>query len=555
MIDILFVTYNSERWLHDCVSSLAQSDYDLKKVGLYFADNCSRDRTVETLREIQKKYEGVFSEIAVRQMENNVGFGGGNNAAARMGHGEFVFCLNTDTTVYPDTLSQIEEEIRKSSEKVGLWELRQLPYEHPKHYDPVTRETSWSSGACFVMRRSLFEKIGGFDEQIFMYGEDVDLSWRVRAEGFICKYIPKAAVNHYSYQSAGEVKPTQYVYSILNNRLLRCKFGDRKQLAWWNLHFMSIMSKRTPIQHGHRLLLKALKNNLPKYRNARRWHAANQEKLEGKTFSFLGWDYECVRDGAFYKSERSDGKKKVSILVRTCGRPDVLRETLISIREQTYPNIEVVIVEDGPDVSRRMIESEFADLDIRYRATGEKKGRCVVGNLAMQMATGDYFNFLDDDDVFYADHVETLMTELERNPEYKIAYAYGFETPIRVLSQSPYRYEVSGYRQTVHFQFNRDELLIHNLFPIQAVMFSRGVYEELGGLNEELDVLEDWNLWVKYSTKHDFLCVEKTTSIYRVPMQRNVSESRQRELDEAYQHVKKIHEGYVFQKLPEHERE
>ena len=94
-------------------------------------------------------------------------------------------------------------------------------------------------------------------------------------------------------------------------------------------------------------------------------------------------DYERRRYVDFWKAERPLTEKKVSVIVRTCNRPAVLRETLISIREQTYPKIEVVIVEDGQDLSRQMIESEFSDLNILYQPTVEKVGRCKTGNIGV----------------------------------------------------------------------------------------------------------------------------------------------------------------------------
>ena len=69
--------------------------------------------------------------------------------------------------------------------------MRQIPYEHPKAYDPVTLDTPWVSGAATLFRREAFEAVGGFDDAIFMYGEDVDLSWRLRARG-LAPHLPAA---------------------------------------------------------------------------------------------------------------------------------------------------------------------------------------------------------------------------------------------------------------------------------------------------------------------------------------------------------------------------
>lgn len=546
MLDIIFVTYNSEQWLNDCVASIAASDYDLKQVTLNFCDNASTDGTLRRLNALKAKYETTFGAFRISEQKQNLGFGGGNNQAASLGTGELIFCLNTDTTLYPDTLREIANEVARSDEQVGLWELRQFPYEHPKFYDPLTRETSWSSGACFVMRRSAWEKLGGFDEHIFMYGEDVDLSWRARAEGYKLIYTPKAVVNHYCYRSAGEVKPTQYLYSLINNLYLRCKFGNEADVQAWHTAIEPILAGPEPFPGAHQKLREIEVKEEANRQFALEWHKANAAKLEGKEFHFYGWDYEVIRDGAFFENERPKGNKKVSVIVRTCGRPATLRETLVSLRWQTYPNMEIVVVEDGEARSEAMLKAEFSDLPIVYRATGNKVGRSAAGNLGMTIATGDYLNFLDDDDLFYADHLETLVMELERHPDMKLAFSLAFDTPIRVLSRDPYEYELTIYNGSLKKTFNRLELLHHNLFPIQAVMFHKAVFEELGGLDEHMDALEDWDLWVRYATRYPFHTVWKTTSVYRVPADRSIDSKRQKELDDALATVRKKHEGYTL---------
>jgi GT2 family glycosyltransferase len=76
-------------------------------------------------------------------------------------------------------------------------DARQVPFEHPKDYDPVTGDTSWSSGACSMTQRTAFERIGGFDhETFFMYCDDVDYSWRLRLRGYRAVYAPSAALFH-----------------------------------------------------------------------------------------------------------------------------------------------------------------------------------------------------------------------------------------------------------------------------------------------------------------------------------------------------------------------
>jgi hypothetical protein len=89
---------------------------------------------------------------------------------------------------------------------------------------------------------------------------------------------------------------------------------------------------------------------------------------------------------------------------------------------------------------------------------------------------------------------------------------------------------------TVHRQpFDRLKLWHHNYLPIQAVLFHRDLYREHGGFAEDMDQLEDWNLWTRYTLDAQFVMVEKTTSKYRVPASAKEGAARQKLLDAAYQ--------------------
>ncbi|MDR3617296.1 MAG: glycosyltransferase [Candidatus Obscuribacterales bacterium] len=80
--------------------------------------------------------------------------------------------------------------------KDALLEARQFPEEHPKPYSIATGETPWATGACLAIPRKMYETIGGFDENLFLYGEDVDLSWRAQAAGFAIKLVHDAIFVH-----------------------------------------------------------------------------------------------------------------------------------------------------------------------------------------------------------------------------------------------------------------------------------------------------------------------------------------------------------------------
>lgn len=220
----------------------------------------------------------------------------------------------------------------------------------------------------------------------------------------------------------------------------------------------------------------------------------------------------------------------VSIIIRTCQRPHVLRRALDSIRKQEYQNIQVVIVEDGENVSEEIIRREYSDLNYLYQATKVKVGRCVAGNKAMEMATGEYFNFLDDDDELFPMHVKILLRELVMQRNKLATYSVAEEHQIDIMPKEPY--DVKVRKKSIRYKqpFNRMLLYTFNYLPIQSVMFHRSLYEELGGFDERLEALEDWDLWVRYSTYTDFHYVNEVTSCYCIPHKVKIKKARKEDM-------------------------
>ncbi len=515
-IDVSVVTYDSARWLPALVESLLAQTTGTAHVALLVRDNASRDGTPELLDRLTTRLASRFLRVEVDAGDANLGFGAGHNRNAARGRAPLLLVLNPDAELEPDALACLAEEVEPSGDDVAAFELRQVPYEHPKVYDPRTGETGWCSGAALLLRRSAFDAVGGFDERIFLYGEDVDLSFRLRDAGYRLRYAPRAVVRHHTYAAPGQVKPQQWLGSTLANLYLRVRFGTWRQVAAGVARYVVLFFRPTRFPGQRAGLLRNLTRfirDVPYFRRGRR--------ARRLVPAFNGWDYGPMREGAFYPVRPSSSRTAtplVSVLVRTAGRPAVLREALLSVARQTYPAVEVVVVEDGPPAAEPMVRGEFAGLRLVYRATGSRAGRCAAGNLALSLATGEYLTFLDDDDLLYADHVEVLLDAL-RTAGTRVAYALAVEVPTAVESIDPFRYvEREADAQVVHRQpFSRALLWHHNYMPIQSVLFHRSLYEELGGFDETLENLEDWNLWTRYSLAHDFAYVPKTTSRYRVP--------------------------------------
>jgi len=138
--------------------------------------------------------------------------------------------------------------------------------------------------------------------------------------------------------------------------------------------------------------------------------------------------------------------------------------------------------------------------------------------------------------VFFADHVEVLMDAVD-GARAEGAYALAWETLTEIKDNERADYVEIAHLTRFRQAFNRLTLWHHNFMPIQAVLFHRDLYARYGGFAEDMDQLEDWNLWTRYTLEDDFVFVEKTTSKYRVPAGAFEYAGRQERLDRAYQNA------------------
>ena len=111
-----------------------------------------------------------------------------------------------------------------------LLEARQFPSEHPKPYDPATGSTSWASGCCIALSRRVFDAVGNVDPRFWLYLEDVDYSWRVRAAGIPVRLVPDALFAHDVTGRTADASARRHM--LLAGRILGRKWGNERFLRW-----------------------------------------------------------------------------------------------------------------------------------------------------------------------------------------------------------------------------------------------------------------------------------------------------------------------------------
>jgi len=152
--------------------------------------------TDSILGQIKDSYSDIF-DFNYHFFGFNSGTSKGHNILNEKCTADFTLLMNPDIVVTADFFIEIIRPFQDTQLEVGITEGKQIPIEHPKAFDFETRETSWASGACSVIRTRLFRELGGYDENsFFLYCDDVDLSWRVRMAGYKIIYCPTAPIYH-----------------------------------------------------------------------------------------------------------------------------------------------------------------------------------------------------------------------------------------------------------------------------------------------------------------------------------------------------------------------
>ena len=234
-VSVIIVNYNTKELTKNTIQSVINKtqgiDYDIIVV-----DNNSQDGSVEELKNTFQ------NKITIIESKQNLGFGRANNLAIKQVKGKYVFLLNSDTELINNSI-KIFYEYMEQNEQVGLccgnlYNKKNIPQESCdmhlykntvfsyffwrlfgicKHifymkkvmdfnYSNKVQNVAWCLGADMFIRKNILEKIGLFDEKIFMYYEDMDLCFRIRTKNYLIKSLPQAKIIHLGSKSSNGIK-------------------------------------------------------------------------------------------------------------------------------------------------------------------------------------------------------------------------------------------------------------------------------------------------------------------------------------------------------------
>ncbi len=228
LLSIVVVSFNTKEMTDKMLNSVYFSlrEHNFSSFEVIVVDNASTDSSVEMLKE-WKKREKNFLLI---ENKKNIGFGRANNLAVKKTRGKYLLFLNSDILVLDNAILKLLEFYRKREGEIGFVGGKLLnPDKTPQpsagpfytlpvifgalflrgdywgltRYSPTSvKEVDWISGACILTTKRIFEDVEGFDKNIFMYMEEIDLFYRAKKKGYSVWFYPDARFIHYGSLSS-----------------------------------------------------------------------------------------------------------------------------------------------------------------------------------------------------------------------------------------------------------------------------------------------------------------------------------------------------------------
>ncbi len=286
-LSIIIVNYNVAYFLEQCLQSVyvALKDIDAE---VFVVDNNSVDNSVEMIL-------NKFSQVKLIENKKNLGFSKANNQAIRLSKGEYILLLNPDTVVESDTFEKTISFMDATPDAGGLGvkmidgrgeflpeSKRGLPLPtvafykifglsklfkkskrfgkyHLSYLDPdEVNSVEVLAGAFMLLRKSVLDRIGLLDEDYFMYGEDIDLSYRIIKAGYKNYYFPKTRIIHYKGESTKKSSVNYVLVFYRAMQIFAKKHFSQKNATLFNAMINIAIWFRASLSIVKRLLVKVL---------------------------------------------------------------------------------------------------------------------------------------------------------------------------------------------------------------------------------------------------------------------------------------------------------
>lgn len=234
-VSVITINYRGTDDTLRCLDGLRELDWPADRLEIICVDNASGDDSVQRIRE-------AAPDVTVIESATNTGFAGGCNLGAEHAHGEYVAFLNNDARPDPQWLAAAAD-VLAADDGVACVASRVLDWSG-EHIDfagggvtwfgmgysidagsPIgqvdeARDVLFATGAAMIVRAEVYRKAGGFDDQFFMFYEDVDFGWRLNLMGQRVRYVPQSVAYHRHHATMDKFAPWRERFLLERNALL-----------------------------------------------------------------------------------------------------------------------------------------------------------------------------------------------------------------------------------------------------------------------------------------------------------------------------------------------
>ncbi len=252
LVSIIIVNYNGKYYLEKCLESLLKVNY--ANYEIIIVDNNSTDGSIEFL-------EDIYPQIKIKKLEKNLGFAEPSNIGAEMAKGKLLLFLNNDTITTPSFLDELVKAINGDPQVSICQSLLLRPdktidssgdfidiygraYSSKRKLSDISYILS-ARGACMMIKKDFFFKIGGFDKNFYVSFEDVDLGWRTWIMGYSVFIVPSSVVFHYKGKTIEKLPTLIQFHGAKNTLILRLtNFEIKFLIKSISVYTFSIIIKR-----------------------------------------------------------------------------------------------------------------------------------------------------------------------------------------------------------------------------------------------------------------------------------------------------------------------
>lgn len=234
-----------------------------------------------------------------------------------------------------------------------------------------------------------------------------------------------------------------------------------------------------------------------------------------------------------------DSKNLVSVVIPTYQRPKLVERAVQSVLNQTYENIEIIVVNDDPETDLSHIEEMSEEVQLLNHE--ENRGACEARNTGIKESRGKYIGLLDDDDEYLPEKIEKQIRQFQQLPEeYGMVYSGVKEVrngqTVNKKIRSGRKF-LSRKRQGWVYQ----ELLRGNMIPAPTVLVKKECFEQAGMFDPEFESSQDLDMWIRIAEYYKIGKLDEALAKYHLDGEDRISES----LDKKIQGKSKILEKYL----------